>query len=105
MRVMKLGTLAAISVLTSATVVYAGDTQQSWSGFYVGGNFGAGWSPTESNAGGSAPLQLQFPSRAAAEPGLPLSSGLGTHNGFQAGYNWQVPNSPFVLGIEGDQSR
>jgi opacity protein-like surface antigen len=107
MRFMKLGTLAAVSVLASATAVYAGDTQQNWSGFYVGGNFGAGWSPAESNEGGSPALQSQLPSRSAAEPGVPWGSndGLRPRSGFQAGYNWKVPNSPFVLGIEGDQSR
>jgi opacity protein-like surface antigen len=107
MRFMKLGTLAAASILASATAVYAGDTQQNWTGFYVGGNFGADWSSAESNKGGGPALQSQFPSRSAAEPGVPLGSndGLRPHGGYQAGYNWQIPNSPFVLGIEGDQSR
>jgi opacity protein-like surface antigen len=107
MRFMKLGTFAAISVLASATAVYAGDTQQSWNGFYVGGNFGAGWSPSESNEAGSLALQPQFPSRPASEPGVPFGShdGKAPHSGFQAGYNWQSPNSPVVLGIEGDESR
>lgn len=103
MRFMKLGTLAAISVLASATAVYAADAQQNWNGFYVGGNFGAGWSHTESNVRGSTALQPQFPSRPASEPDD--SYVVGPHGGFQAGYNRQIPNSPFVLGIEGDRSR
>jgi opacity protein-like surface antigen len=107
MRFMKLGTLAAATVLSSATAVYAGDAQQNWNGFYVGGSFGAGWSPTESKEGGSLALQSQFPSRPALEPGGPWSpnDGLRLYSGFQAGLDWQIPNSPFVLGSEGDQSR
>jgi opacity protein-like surface antigen len=107
MRFMKLGTLAAFSVLASATAVYAGDTQPSWNGFYVGGNFGADWSPLESNEAGSPALQPQFPPRLASQPSGSLSShdSLGPHSGFEAGYNWQIPGSPVVLGIEGDQSR
>lgn len=101
MRFVKRASLAAISVLVSATAVYAGDTQQNWNGFYIGGNVGAGWSPPESSEGGSSTLQAQVPSRSASEP----DNGIAPHGGFQAGYNWQVPNSPFVLGIEGDQSR
>lgn len=106
MRFVKLGTLAAISVLASATAAYAGDTQRSWNGFYAGGNFGSGWSPDESSEGASPALQPQFPSRPVSKPGAPLGShDLDPHSGFQAGYNWQIPNSPVVLGIEGDRSR
>jgi opacity protein-like surface antigen len=104
MRFMKLGTLAAISVLVSGTAVYAGDAQQNWNGFYVGGNFGAGWSPSESNNGGSDTLQPQFSSRPGSDAGE-SNHVVGPHSGFQAGYNWQVPKSLFVLGIEGDRSR
>lgn len=104
MRFMKLGMLAAISVLASGNAVYAGDTQQNWNGFYVGGNFGAGLSPNESNQGSSPALQPQFPSRPVSQPGY-SNRLVSPHGGFQAGYNWQIPKSPFVLGIEGDQSR
>jgi opacity protein-like surface antigen len=107
MRFMKLGTLAAVSVLASATAVYAGGTQQNWTGFYVGGNFGANGSSAESDKGGNPALQSQFPSRSASEPGAPLDSndGFRPHGGYQAGYNWRTRNSPFVPDIEGDQSR
>lgn len=101
MRFIRLGTLAAISVLASATAAFAGDAQPNWNGLYVGGNFGAGWSSTDE---GSSPApQPQFSSHPASAPGSP--DGLGPHSGFQAGYNWQAPHSPVVLGIEGDQSR
>jgi opacity protein-like surface antigen len=103
MRSVKLGTLAAISVLASATAAYSGDTQRNWSGFYVGGNFGSAWSPNESTEG---VVQPRFLSPPASEPGVPLGShDLGPHSGFQAGYNWQIPQSPVVLGVEGGHSR
>jgi opacity protein-like surface antigen len=107
MRFMKLGTLTAIGLLVSATAAYAGDTQRSWNGFYMGGNFGADLSPNEANEGGSPALEPRFTSRPASEPGVPFGShdGKAPHSGFQAGYNWQSPNSPVVLGIEGDESR
>jgi opacity protein-like surface antigen len=101
MRFIKLGTLVAISVLASATAAFAGDIQQNWNGFYVGGNFGAGWSSTDD--GSSPALHPQFSPHPASAPAS--QDGLGPHSGFQAGYNWQAPNSPVVLGIEGDQSR
>jgi opacity protein-like surface antigen len=104
MRFIKLGTLAAFSVLVSATAVYAGDAQHNWNGFYVGGNFGAGWSGTEPNEGAGTALQPQFSSHPASETGA-AGQVVGRHSGFQAGYNRQIPNSPFVLGIEGGQSR
>jgi outer membrane immunogenic protein len=73
----------------------------SWTGFYIGGNFGAGWGTTETTAdiGAAvapfiAPNTLQFL--------LPLSS--QTVNGFlgggQVGWNWQT--GVFVFGVEGD---
>jgi outer membrane immunogenic protein len=100
MRFMKIGTLAAISVIVSAAAAHAGDTQQNWSGFYVGGNFGGDWSRSDE---GTA-LQPHFPS--ASEPGAALShEDSGPHGGIQGGHNWQIPNSPVVPGIEGDQSR
>lgn len=105
MRFMKIGTLAAISVIASSIAAYAGDAQPNWNGFYVGGNFGGDWS--QSNEGTA--LQPHFP-----QPHFPPASATGTalshedsnpRGGIQGGYNWQVPNSPVVLGIEGDQSR
>jgi hypothetical protein len=102
MRFVKLGTLAAISVLASATAAFAGDTQRNCNGFYLGANFGSGSSANESIDGVSPAFQPQFPSRPASEPG---SHDLGPHSGFQAGHNWQIANSPVVLRIEGDQSR
>ena len=64
----------------------------SWTGFYVGAHLGAG----------SASTQFSDPRGPAIYGGTVRSpSFLG---GGQAGYNWQIPNSKFVLGIEGDVS-
>jgi outer membrane immunogenic protein len=82
----------------------------SWTGFYIGGNVGGGWSP---NNGGSdfGPL---FPPFAVLPPLTPvftvipgqLATLAGTGNtsgvigGGQIGYNWQVKQ--FVFGLEAD---
>lgn len=62
----------------------------SWTGFYVGAHFGAGWGTGEST--------LVFPAA------LPISSSNanGWLGGVQAGYNYQI--GQWVLGIEGDFS-
>jgi outer membrane immunogenic protein len=73
----------------------------SWTGFYIGGNVGAGWGTTETSANiGQFVAPLIAPATLAFQ--LPLSS--QTVNGFlgggQLGYNWQF--GAFVLGVEGD---
>jgi len=67
----------------------------SWSGFYIGGNAGAGWSGHDGET--------------FSVPGVvaPFSFGSGHKTGFvgggQIGYNWQfAPN--WLIGIEGDIS-
>lgn len=67
----------------------------SWTGFYVGGHVGGGFSDTNTTAFNQA------------APGLDVgrlgTSGSGVVGGGQIGYNWQfAPN--WVLGIEGDIS-
>ncbi len=79
----------------------------SWTGFYIGGNVGAGWGTTETTADVGAAVAPFLPAL-GAPPGtavafqLPLSS--QTVNGFlgggQVGYNWQT--GVFVFGVEGD---
>ncbi len=73
----------------------------SWTGFYIGGNVGAGWGTTETTADvGTFVTPLIAPGSLAFS--LPVSS--QTVNGFlgggQLGYNWQT--GVFVLGLEGD---
>lgn len=67
----------------------------SWTGFYVGGHVGGGWSEGDATAtvSGFGPFDV---------PGLG-QDGSGVVGGGQIGYNWQfAPN--WVLGIEGDIS-
>lgn len=64
----------------------------TWTGGYVGGHIGALWGDTTF---ADPPGPSVFGDKVAT-PGF-----LG---GWQAGYNWQVPQSRLVLGIEGDLS-
>lgn len=60
----------------------------SWTGFYLGGNFGYGWgegSGTMTFGGATGPIR---------------GSGDGVLGGVQAGYNWQM--GAMVVGIETD---
>jgi outer membrane immunogenic protein len=68
-----------------------------WTGFYIGGNAGWGWSTSKSSeilpGTGAFPVGTVFTPR----------DGSGWVGGFQVGYNWQVaPN--FVFGFEGEWS-
>jgi len=72
----------------------------SWTGFYVGGNFGGGWSdasfsitPTGSWLG----FPASIPNLIATDKTLHPTSFMG---GGQVGYNYQINN--FVWGIEAD---
>jgi outer membrane immunogenic protein len=74
----------------------------SWTGFYIGGHGGWGWSDTNATAS-SAPLTGIFAAPFVFAP-------LGTYDvgsdgavfGGQLGYNWQAGN--WVVGVEGDFS-
>jgi outer membrane immunogenic protein len=72
----------------------------SWTGFYLGGNVGAGFGTTETSVNVGPAITALTGTAVAAT--VPLSS--ETFNGFlggvQAGYNWQA--GVFVLGVEGD---
>jgi outer membrane immunogenic protein len=71
----------------------------SWTGFYIGANFGAGWGTTEASAN-LGPLGAVLGTPVVAT--LPVTSQTlnGFVGGFQAGYNWQFGS--WVLGLEGD---
>jgi len=73
----------------------------TWTGFYIGGNFGAGWGTTETTVDVGATV-APFIAPAALALSIPFTS--NTVNGFigggQLGYNWQY--GVFVLGVEGD---
>jgi outer membrane immunogenic protein len=63
----------------------------SWTGFYIGGNAGAGILLDQGFQSGSSVLQLNS---------LADRHGIGGLAGGQIGYNWQM--GMFVLGIEGE---
>jgi len=61
----------------------------SWTGFYLGGNIGWGWSSGDGTFYGLGPV------------GVPVSGdGNGLLGGVQVGYNWQT--GPVVFGLETD---
>jgi opacity protein-like surface antigen/outer membrane protease len=64
----------------------------NWTGGYVGTHIGAAWGDTKF----SDPAGISLFGDQVSTPGV-----IG---GFQAGYNWQVPQTRLVLGIEGDLS-
>jgi opacity protein-like surface antigen len=68
----------------------------NWTGFYVGGNLGAGWSRQQFGNEDS-----DFGSSNNTNTGFGGQNGVGPTGGFQVGYNWQFPNSPIVVGLEG----
>jgi len=78
-----------------------GPAPWSWTGFYIGGNVGAGWGTTQTTADiGATVAPFITPATLAFQ--LPLSS--QTVNGFlgggQVGWNWQT--GVLVFGVEGD---
>jgi outer membrane immunogenic protein len=110
--------LAAASFLAFATTASAADLPRksvapvfaatpafTWTGFYVGVNAGYTWAADKNAAIGagldpSGILPANF-----ALGRLPSSIALeakGFLGGVQIGYNWQMPGSAFVLGVETD---
>jgi outer membrane immunogenic protein len=69
----------------------------TWTGFYVGGNFGGGWS-----ADPKVTFTPNDPFSAIPGAGGPISFNTsGPVGGFQAGYNWQL-NQAWLVGVESD---
>jgi len=68
----------------------------SWTGFYVGGNIGAGWGTSDTTFLANPAFGFGFNSN------LPFGtlSPSGVLGGVQAGYNWQA--DWIVLGVEGN---
>src|SRR5262245_19383960 len=66
----------------------------NWTGFYVGGHLGAGWARNDLNDTSVDIAGFNF-----FPPDRSLSNGVGVLGGVTLGYNWQLPNSPIVLGI------
>jgi outer membrane immunogenic protein len=68
----------------------------TWTGFYIGGNVGAGWAKNDTSNAGVLPLGAGVPFS------IPLTSQTmsGFIGGLQGGYNYQFGN--FVIGVEAD---
>jgi outer membrane immunogenic protein len=89
----------------TAFAAAGGASNHDWSGFYLGGTAGAAW--------GSLRLKTSTPFSGAYFPdtatqGAVNAAGMQAikrHDipiGLEAGYNWQAPRSPWVVGIEAD---
>lgn len=75
----------------------------TWTGFYVGGNIGYGWSDRNSTIVAPDAASIAFFGGTLAAGALPSVYNprpSGVLGGAQAGYNWQV--NKVVFGIEGD---
>ena len=72
----------------------------SWTGFYLGGNVGAGFGTTETSVNVGPALTAVTGTPVTATAPLVSETFNGFVGGIQAGYNWQA--GVFVLGVEGD---
>src|SRR5579862_6090311 len=75
----------------AAPVVYSPMTAGPWTGFYMGGNVGYGWT----NSIGDYTLTGNALSTDPTFVGSPQNLN-GTNGGFELGYNWQTGN--FLIG-------
>jgi opacity protein-like surface antigen len=74
----------------------------NWSGVYFGGNFGFGVTRQEFGSPNSGIFEGEGTGfGATGTSALGSHTGVGPLGGFQLGWNWQAPNSPYVWGIEG----
>src|SRR6476659_4391469 len=71
----------------------------TWTGFYIGGNVGAGWAKNDTSVSGTVPAAVLG---TALPFSLPLTSQTmgGVVGGRQGGYNYQI--GTFVIGVEAD---
>jgi outer membrane immunogenic protein len=107
----KLLMAAAVASISFAGVASAADMPMkvkapppppifNWTGFYIGGFVGG--AGADRDAWASEPVNVPFGFYNGT--GFATTYGLGTSfiGGGTIGYNWQMPASPFVLGIEGE---
>jgi opacity protein-like surface antigen len=69
----------------------------NWSGWYLGGFFGLGAARNDVND-----TSFNIEGFQAFGTDRAFSNGVGPLGGVTLGWNWQLPNAPIVLGIEGD---
>lgn len=102
MRRVSCATLAAVAVISYVSVASAAPpTVYSWTGFYIGGNFGYGW---DNASVGIAPdaSRLPFINETTKIPSTLATRPKGWLAGVQAGYNYQINMA--VFGVEADIS-
>ena len=75
----------------------------NWTGLYLGGHLGVGLSRNQFSEGTCTGNFFGICRTLATTSDL-SHNGLGILGGVQVGYNWQFPNSPVVIGIEGTYS-
>lgn len=112
--------LAASQVASAADLLRKAPAQPppppppwTWTGFYAGGHFGGGISRDDWNDTGTsfsfshpetlAPLDVMVVTL-SQDPPVGSHNSLGPLGGFQLGYNYQLANSPVVIGVEGEFS-
>lgn len=119
MRRFQSGLFAAVAVIGFASIASAADMPMkapmapapapayNWSGFYIGGYLGG--ASTGSATTSDLCLTTSAAACAASNRGTyngvtPLTYGLGSSviGGGTIGYNWQIPGSVFVLGLENE---
>jgi outer membrane immunogenic protein len=70
----------------------------NWTGFYIGGHFGAGWMRNGWSDGEPSCLPLL----GCSPSDLGMQTAVGVLGGAQAGFNWQAGH--WLLGVEGEYS-
>jgi outer membrane immunogenic protein len=99
------GASAADLPRKSVAPVLARASTFSWTGFYFGLNAGYGWTSDKTISIGpgvfSPAVGALLIINGAAPGSLPLDS-KGFAGGLQVGYNYQFPNTAFVVGLEAD---
>ena len=103
--------VAAVSLLTAGAASAADMAVKaapippaifSWTGFYIGGFVGG--ATADGDAWASEPVLVGTTGVFYNGTGTPTTYGLGSSfiGGGTIGYNWQMPGSNFVLGVEGE---
>ena len=89
------GAILSIAALSPALAAPEAAPIFNWTGFYIGGHLGGGWSDDSAKAA--------LTGAGAFDPAVIGNNASGIVGGGQIGYNWQF-TSNWLLGIEGDFS-
>jgi outer membrane immunogenic protein len=105
MKKFAIGTAVAALLIATPALATPPSTPYSWSGFYLGAEFGAGWSDKVISYSPNDPVaNAVLTGGAGGQPtpafGIPQSNAVG---GMEVGYNWQA-GANWLLGLEADFS-